>query len=164
MLSKPRVHSREIQLHPGEISLECAKRRDHLVKLLIMLILLAADRSQRVQDQLSPFVAHGFRFPVRPCYPIRCPGARQFVRCGYLDSSAENRRQKEFNNRRARFRRQGDRRSVEWLCRRDGRRLRACWPACNGCRGGGESGCWRGGRKAVCGRTERAGQPEPLLG
>src|SRR6266403_2209757 len=60
-----------------------------------------------------------------------------------LDSSPENRREKEFNNRRARFRRQGDRRSVEWLCRRDGRQLRACWPACDGCRGGGESGCWR---------------------
>src|ERR1700730_13467753 len=39
---------------------------------------------------------------------------------GPLDYSQENRRQKEFNNRRARFRRQGDRRSVEWLCRRDG--------------------------------------------
>src|ERR1700738_4186522 len=45
-----------------------------------------------------------------------------------LDSSSENRRQKEFNNCRAKVRRQGDRRSVEWLCRRDGRRLRACWP------------------------------------
>jgi len=81
-----------------------------------------------------------------------------------LDSSAENRRQKEFNNRRARFRRQGDRRSVEWLCRRDGRRLRACWPACDGCQGSGESGCWRAGRRAVCERTGRAGRPEPLLG
>src|SRR6202035_5856805 len=47
-----------------------------------------------------------------------------------LDSSSENRRQKEFNNCRGKVRRQGDRRSVEWLCRRDGRRLRACWPAC----------------------------------
>jgi hypothetical protein len=66
------VYSREIQLHPGEISLECAKPRNHLVELLIM---FAADRSQRVQDQVSPFVAHGFRIPVRPCYPIRWPGA-----------------------------------------------------------------------------------------
>jgi len=79
------VHSREIQLHPGEISLECAKPRNHLVKLPIMLILLAADRSQRVQDQVSPFVAHGFRIPVRPCYPIRWRrGTWQFVRGGYL--------------------------------------------------------------------------------
>src|SRR5207248_7376377 len=81
-----------------------------------------------------------------------------------LDSSSENRRQKEFNNCRAKVRRQGDRRSVEWLCRRDGRRLRACWPACDGCQGSGESGCWRAGRRAVCERTGRAGRPEPLLG
>jgi hypothetical protein len=81
-----------------------------------------------------------------------------------LDSSPENRRQKEFNNCRGKVRRQGDRRSVEWLCRRDGRRLRACWPACNGCQGNGESGCWRAGRRAVCERTGRAGRPEPLLG
>lgn len=81
---------------------------------------------------------------------------------GQLDSSPENRRQKEFNNRRAKVRRQGDRRSVEWLCRRDGRRLRACWPACDGCQGSGESGYWRAGRRAVCERTGRAGRPEPL--
>jgi hypothetical protein len=63
------VHSREIQLHPGEISLECAKPRNHLVKLLIMLILLAADRSQHVQDQV----------------PNSLPrGTWQFVRGGYL--------------------------------------------------------------------------------
>jgi hypothetical protein len=44
-----------------------------------------ADRSQRVQDQVSPFVAHGFRIPVRPCYPIRWRrGTWQFVRGGYL--------------------------------------------------------------------------------
>src|SRR5207248_2917878 len=61
-------------------------------------------------------------------------------------------------------RRQGDRRSVEWLCRRDGRRLRACWLVCDGCQGSGESGCWRAGRRAVCERTGRAGRPEPLLG
>jgi hypothetical protein len=78
------VHSREIQLHPGEISLECAKPRYHLVKLLIMLILLAADRSQHVQDQVSPFVAHGFRFPVA-LLPNSLPrGTWQFVRGGYL--------------------------------------------------------------------------------
>src|ERR1700738_4754750 len=81
-----------------------------------------------------------------------------------LDSSSGNRRQKEFNNFRAKVRRQGDRRSVEWLCRRDGRRLRACWPACDGCQGSGESDCWRAGRRAVCERTGRAGRPEPLLG
>jgi hypothetical protein len=81
-----------------------------------------------------------------------------------LDSSSENRRQKEFNNCRAKVRRQGDRRSVEWLCRRDGRRLRACSPACDGCQGSGESGCWQAGRRAVCERTGRAGRPERLLG
>src|ERR1700730_7238345 len=81
-----------------------------------------------------------------------------------LDSSSGNRRQKEFNNFRAKVRRQGDRRSVEWLCRRDGRRLRACWPACDGCQGSGESSRWRAGRRAVCERTGRAGRPEPLLG
>src|SRR6516162_393210 len=81
-----------------------------------------------------------------------------------LDSSSENRRQKEFDNCCAKVRRQGDRRSVEWLCRRDGRRLRACWPACDGCQGSGESGCWRAGRRGVCERTGRGGRPEPLLG
>src|SRR5947207_8254103 len=86
------------------------------------------------------------------------------IRKDGLDSSSENRRQKEFDNCRAKVMRQGDRRCVEWLCRRDGRRLRACWPACDGCQGSGESGCWRGGRRAVCERTGRAGRPEPLLG
>jgi hypothetical protein len=81
-----------------------------------------------------------------------------------LDSSPKNRREKEFDNCRAKVRRQGDRRSVEWLCRRDGRRLRACWPACDGCQGSGESGCWRAGRRAVCERTERAAPPEPPWG
>src|ERR1700746_2729049 len=75
----------------------------------------------------------------------------------HLDSSSENRRQKEFNNCRAKVRRQGDRRSVEWLCRRDGRRLRACWPVCDGCQGSGESGCWQAGRRAVCERTGKRG-------
>jgi len=42
----------------GEISPECAKPGNHLIKLLITLILLTADRSQHVQDQISRFVAH----------------------------------------------------------------------------------------------------------
>src|SRR5437868_950555 len=46
-----------------------------------------------------------------------------------LNSSPENRRQKEFNSRYAKVRRRGDRRSVEWLCRRGGRRLRVCCSA-----------------------------------
>jgi hypothetical protein len=70
------VHSGEIQLHPGEISLECTKPRIRLVTLLIMLILLAADRAQHVQDQISPF-AHSLsiHFLKRPSYPICYPGA-----------------------------------------------------------------------------------------
>src|ERR1700719_3687037 len=67
-----------------------------------------------------------------------------------LDSTRENRRQEEFNNRVAQVKRPGDRRSVEWLCRRGGRRLRVCWPAGAGGWGGGESGYWRAGRTAVC--------------
>jgi len=43
---------------------------------------------------------------------------------GTLDSSLKNRRQEEFNNRGAEVRRRVDRRSVGWLCRRGGRRLR----------------------------------------
>src|SRR5258708_25126098 len=81
-----------------------------------------------------------------------------------LDSTRENRRQEEFNNRGAEVKRPGDRRSVEWLCRRGGRRLRVCWPAGAGGWGGGGSGYWRAGRTAVCGRRERAAQPEPLWG
>src|SRR6267142_1547911 len=81
-----------------------------------------------------------------------------------LDSTRKNRRQEEFNNHGAAIRRRADRRSVEWLCRRGGRRLRACWPAGAGGRGGGGSGYWRAGRTAVCERTERAAQPEPLWG
>src|SRR6266403_5325388 len=46
-----------------------------------------------------------------------------------LDSTREDRRQEEFNNRGAQVRRRVDRRSVGWLCRRGGRRLRVCWPA-----------------------------------
>src|SRR6201981_2043230 len=81
-----------------------------------------------------------------------------------LDSTRENRRQEEFNNRVAQVKRPGGRRSVEWLCRRGGRRLRVCWPAGAGGWGGGGSGYWRAGRTAVCGRRERAAQPEPLWG
>jgi hypothetical protein len=77
-----------------------------------------------------------------------------------LDSSPENRRQKEFKNREARVRRPADRRSVGWHCRRGGRRLRACWRAGDRGRVGGGSGCWRGDRRAVCGRRERAARPE----
>src|SRR6516162_2195716 len=88
--------------------------------------------------------------------------ARNLVRG--LDSSSENRRQKEFDNCCAKVRRQGDRRSVEWLCRRDGRRLRACWPACDGCQGSGESGCWRAGRRGVCERTGEEGDLNPFWG
>src|SRR6202011_4718116 len=78
-----------------------------------------------------------------------------------LDSTRENRRQEDFNNRVAQVKRPGDRRSVEWLCRRGGRRLRVCWPAGAGGWGGGGSGYWRAGRTAVCGRRERAGHPRP---
>jgi predicted acyl esterase len=46
-----------------------------------------------------------------------------------IDSTRENRRQEEFNNRVAQVKRPGDRRSVEWLCRRGGRRLGVCWRA-----------------------------------
>src|SRR3984893_13257458 len=59
-----------------------------------------------------------------------------------LDSSLENRRQEEFNNRGAEVRRRVDRRSVGWLCRRGGRRLRVCWQAGAGGRDGGGSGYW----------------------
>src|SRR6201997_4752696 len=79
-----------------------------------------------------------------------------------LDSTRENRRQEEFNNRVAQVKRPGGRRSVEWLCRRGGRRLRVCWPAGAGGWGGGGSGYWRAGRTAVCGRRERAATP-PLV-
>src|SRR6202040_3611467 len=79
--------------------------------------------------------------------------------CAAIDSTRENRRQEEFNNRVAQVKRPGDRRSVEWLCRRGGRRLQVCWPAGAGGWGGGGSGCWRVGRKAVCGRRERAATP-----
>src|SRR5580692_10567360 len=74
-----------------------------------------------------------------------------------LDSTWENRRQEEFNNRGAQVRRRVDRRSVGWLCRRGGRRLRVCWPAGAGGRDGGGSGYWRAGRTGVCGRTGRGG-------
>ena len=77
-----------------------------------------------------------------------------------LDSSPENLRQKEFNNRDAEVRRRADRRSVGWLCRRGGRRFRACCPAGDGHRGDGGSGCGRVVRRAVCGRRGRAGQLE----
>jgi len=81
-----------------------------------------------------------------------------------LDSSSGNQRQEDSKNREAWVRRPADRRSVGWLCRRGGRRLRACWPADDGGRGGDGSGCWRAGRRDVCGRTERAAQPEPPWG
>jgi hypothetical protein len=70
------VHSREIQLHPGEISLECAKPRYHLVKLLIMLILLAADRARmfRIRSARSSLTAFDFL----------CGPATQFAAPGHL--------------------------------------------------------------------------------
>src|SRR6202163_2117668 len=83
---------------------------------------------------------------------------------GLIDSTRETRRQEEFNNRGAQVRRRVDRRSVGWLCRRGGRRLRVCWPAGAGGRGGGGSGYWRGGRTGVCGRTGRGARPERLWG
>src|SRR5439155_13888902 len=94
-----------------------------------------------------------------------CQTAKRHCRFVHLTTdiraSPENRRKKEFNNCRAKVRQQADRQSVEWLCRRDGGRLRACWPVCDGCQGTGESGCRRGGRRAVCQRTGRAGRPKP---
>src|SRR6266550_2128224 len=77
--------------------------------------------------------------------------ASRFARNGHdwhrlLDSTRENRRREEFNNRGAQVRRRVDRRSVGWLCRRGGRRLRVCWSAGAGGRDGGGSGYWRAGR------------------
>src|SRR6202040_3610130 len=94
----------------------------------------------------------------------RQPGAVRAGPHASIDSTRENRRQEEFNNRFAQVKRPGDRRSVGWLCRRGGRRLRACWRAGAGDWGGGGSGYWRAGRTAVCGRRERAAQREPLWG
>jgi len=77
------VHSREIQLHPGEISLECAKPRNHLVKLLIMLILLAADRAlfvAKVRAALAESVARGDPLPpvrLRERTKARTPDPRE---------------------------------------------------------------------------------------
>src|SRR5271166_5962960 len=73
--------------------------------------------------------------------------------------------QDEFNNCvvAAKVRRQADRRSVGWLCRRGGMRFPTCWAAGDRRQGGGGSGCWRADRRAVCGRRERAVQPERLL-
>src|SRR6201998_4629905 len=72
----------------------------------------------------------------------------------YLDSSSGNQRPEDSKNREAWVRRPADRRSVGWLCRRGGRRLRACWPAGGGGRGSGEwggcrrwAGVWRGGQQ-----------------
>src|SRR5260221_14362357 len=101
----------------------------------------------------------GLRTKARERYPRRRREARSA-----LDSTRENRRQEEFNNRGAQVKRPGDRRSVEWLCRRGGRRLRVCWPAGAGGWGGGGSGYWRAGRPAGWGRRGKAGRPEPLWG
>ena len=96
----------------------------------------------------------------------RPPGqqSRPVLRPKFLDSSSGNQRQEDSKNREAWVRRPADRRSVEWLGRRGGRRLRACWRVGDGGRGGDGSGCWRAGRRAVCGRTKRAARPEPLWG
>src|SRR6516165_1918859 len=80
-----------------------------------------------------------------------------------LDSSLGNHRQEESNNRVRAVRRRAGARSVEWRCRRGGMRLRVCWPAGDGHWGGGESGCWRGGRRGVCERTERGAPLARLL-
>src|ERR1700747_1455600 len=79
-------------------------------------------------------------------------------------AGVQNRRQEEFNNRGTQVRRRVDRRSVGWLCRRGGRRLRVCWPAGAGGRGGGGSGYGGAGRRAVCERTGRGARPERLWG
>src|SRR4029077_4269196 len=81
-----------------------------------------------------------------------------------LDSSSGNQRQEDSKNREAWVRRPADRRSVEWLGRRGGRGVRACGRVGDGGGGGDGSGCWRAGRRAVCGRTKRAARPEPLWG
>src|ERR1700730_737673 len=113
-------------------------------------------------------VPEGVRFPLPPCsgelsatMKVSRPSNRQ---TGTLDSSLENRRQEEFNNRGAEVRRRVDRRSVGWLCRRGGRRLRVCWPAGVGGRDGGGSGYWRAGRRGVCERTGRGARPRPSPG
>ena len=80
-----------------------------------------------------------------------------------LDSSLGNHRQEESNNRVRAVRRRAGARSVEWRCRRGGMRLRVCWLAGDGHWGGGESGCWRGGRRGVCDRTERGAPLARLL-
>src|SRR5258705_13877581 len=81
-----------------------------------------------------------------------------------LDSSSGNQRQEDSKNREAWVRRPADRRSVEWLGRRGGRRLRACWRVGDRGRGGGGRGCWGGGRRAACGRKKKGAGPETPLG
>src|SRR5260221_11866918 len=81
-----------------------------------------------------------------------------------LDSSSGNQRQEDSKNREAWVRRPADRRSVEWLGRRGGRRLRACWRVGDRGRGGDGNGCWGAGPRAAFGRKKKTRRPEPPLG
>ena len=93
------------------------------------------------------------------CMPCTAP-CKAFRHCA-LDSTFGDRRQEESDNsdRDVDVRQPADRRCVGLLCRRGGRRLRACWVADGGRRGGGGIGYGRAGRRAACGRRGRAGQP-----
>src|ERR1700757_1041286 len=122
--------------------------------------------AQQIAIESAQPVRHARHVIGRLPFASNCPAGATFFPLRLRkngDFSSENRRQKEFNKREADVRRQADRRSAEWLCRRGGRRLRVCCRAGNGRWGDGGSGCWRVGRRAACGRTERAGRPVPLL-
>jgi hypothetical protein len=55
-----------------------------------------------------------------------------------------------------------DRRSAGWLCRHGGMRFPACCAAGDRQQAYGGIGCWRGDRRAACGRRGRAAQPVRL--
>jgi enamine deaminase RidA (YjgF/YER057c/UK114 family) len=169
----PRAH---VPDHAAWAGTEIRKQTEFLILEKLKPALEAAgsslERSLKAQvhlarvDDFPDFVDVWNRYYANiPCAVTVVP-TKSFViiEINLLDSSSGNQRQEDSKNREAWVRRPADRRSVGWLCRRGGRRLRACWPADDGGRGGDGSGCWRAGRRDVCGRTERAAQPEPPWG
>src|SRR6185437_15920204 len=55
---EPHLHAGKIHLHSGKIAFESSEPGDDLVELAVVLVLLAADRPQHIQDEIGALITH----------------------------------------------------------------------------------------------------------